>query len=273
MLPSYKYAIIFKTIIKTKLRTDWIKIRIKTRIKDNKMQLTIEHKSRLIPFQIEYRKRRTMEIRIQPPDNIKVLVPAGLSKDIIIREVKGKADWICKKLEEYHGVEYKVIKKAYMDGETFLYLGSSYQLRIIETKYKTPRVNLLQDTVCIYTSTRDEDELKNALEKWYRLRMKEVIAERIRYYQQFFKMTPSGIVIKEQKKRWGSCTSERKLLFNWRLVMAPVSVIDYVVVHEMCHMKHMNHSKDFWNLVEVILPDYKERKKWLKLNGIMLDYK
>jgi predicted metal-dependent hydrolase len=235
------------------------------------MQLTIEHESKLISFQLEYRKRRTIEIRIQPPDTIRVLAPAGLAKGIIINEVKKKAEWICKKLEEYQGLHYVQLKKSYVDGETLLYLGKPYYLKIIDADNKIPRVTRIDNILYVYASSREEEKLKKAIEKWYRQEMVKILGERIQLYQQYFKVMPSGIVVKEQKQRWGSCTSKRKLLFNWKLIMAPIKVIDYVVVHEMCHMVHMNHSKDFWNLVEDIVSDYKEHKKWLKLNGILLD--
>jgi predicted metal-dependent hydrolase len=235
------------------------------------IQLSIEHKSKTIPFQVEFRKRRTMEIRIQPPDQITVIAPLRLSKDTIIKEVQGKADWIIKKLSEYENLNYKNLKKEYIDGEVFMYLGNQYPLLIMDANYKIPRVKFQDNTIVISTSTKEEENLKNALEKWYREKALEVITERIKYYEPYFKVRPSGIVIKEQKKRWGSCTSEKKLLFNWRLIMAPIPVIDYVIVHEMSHMIHMDHSKNFWNQVESILPDYKDRKKWLKLNGILMD--
>lgn len=235
------------------------------------MQVTIEHESKLISFQLEYRKRRTIEIRIQPPDKIRVLAPAGLTKGIITNEVKKKAEWICKKLEEYQGLHYDKVKKSYVDGEAFLYLGEPYYLNIIDADNKIPRVTRIDNILYVYASSREEEKLKKAIEKWYRQEMFKILGERIQLYQQYYKVMPSGIVVKEQKQRWGSCTSKRKLLFNWKLIMAPIKVIDYVIVHEMCHMVHMNHSKDFWKLVDDIIPDYKERKKWLKLNGILLD--
>ena len=80
-----------------------------------------------------------------------------------------------------------------------------------------------------------------------------------------------GIKIKEQQKRWGSCTSKRELLFNWKCIMAPSPVLDYIVVHEMAHMVYMNHSKEFWHLVKKVLPDYVQRKEWLRNNGIKYD--
>jgi predicted metal-dependent hydrolase len=80
-------------------------------------------------------------------------------------------------------------------------------------------------------------------------------------------LKPSGAVVKEQKLRWGSCTSMGIINLNWRLFLAPMRIIDYVIVHELAHLRYHNHSKDFWNLVRSIIPDYEERKEWLRVNG------
>ncbi len=106
-----------------------------------------------------------------------------------------------------------------------------------------------------------------ALEKRYKDAAKEYIPKRVEYYRVLTGGTYSKITIRDQKTRWGSCSSNGTLSFNFRLMLAPPRVLDYVVVHELCHLTHMNHSREFWNMVESILPDYKEQKKWLKDNG------
>ena len=106
-----------------------------------------------------------------------------------------------------------------------------------------------------------------ALEKRYRDAAKDYIPKRVEYYHQFTGGTYQKITIRDQKTRWGSCSSTGTLSFSFRLMMAPPRVLDYVVVHELCHLTHMNHSKEFWKMVEDILPDYKEHRKWLKENG------
>lgn len=106
-----------------------------------------------------------------------------------------------------------------------------------------------------------------ALEKRYRDAAKDYIPKRVEYYHQFTGGKYTKITIRDQKTRWGSCSSNGTLSFSFRLMMAPPRVLDYVVVHELCHLTHMNHSKEFWNMVETILPDYKEHRKWLKENG------
>ena len=105
--------------------------------------------------------------------------------------------------------------------------------------------------------------------KAYKKQIKELIIKRVAFYSDYIPESSkiNRIVIKEQKKRWGSCSVKGNLNFNWKLVFAPPEITDYVVVHEMCHLKHMNHSKEFWREVERILPDYKERRKWLMEYG------
>eukprot|EP00831_Metopus_contortus_P005866 TRINITY_DN12210_c0_g1_i4.p3 TRINITY_DN12210_c0_g1~~TRINITY_DN12210_c0_g1_i4.p3 ORF type:complete len:123 (+),score=27.65 TRINITY_DN12210_c0_g1_i4:169-537(+) len=93
----------------------------------------------------------------------------------------------------------------------------------------------------------------------------------VKYYQKFFAKEPTDIRIKEQKKRWGSCTSKNELLFNWRCIMAKSNALDYIVVHEMCHMYHKDHSKEFWELVASVLPDFEVRKEWLRNYGVRMD--
>ena len=108
---------------------------------------------------------------------------------------------------------------------------------------------------------------RKALENRYRQAAKEYFPARVAYYEKIIGVTHNEIRIRDQKTRWGSCSSKGNLNFNWRLMLAPPRVLDYVVVHELCHRKEMNHSKAFWNAVEMVLPDYKELRKWLRDNG------
>ncbi len=113
-------------------------------------------------------------------------------------------------------------------------------------------------------------EQRAGLERRYRQAAKEYFPKRADYYAQQIGVSYERIRIAEQKTRWGSCSSKGTLSFNWKLMLAPPKVLDYVVVHELCHLKEMNHSPRFWKLVEDIMPDYKEYRKWLKENGSTL---
>lgn len=110
-----------------------------------------------------------------------------------------------------------------------------------------------------------EDEIYELSEK-----AREIIPNRVRYFAELVGVSYGRITIRNQKTRWGSCSSKGNLNFNCLLMMAPAKVLDYVVVHELCHRKEMNHSKEFWSEVERILPDYREQVKWLKNEGSIL---
>lgn len=114
-----------------------------------------------------------------------------------------------------------------------------------------------------------EAELKRlqTLEKRYRNAARSMFQNRVAYYHAFTGGNYTSITIRDQKSRWGSCSSRGTLSFNYRLIFAPPKVLDYVVVHELCHLTHMNHSKDFWNMVEGIMPEYKTYKTWLREHG------
>ena len=111
---------------------------------------------------------------------------------------------------------------------------------------------------------KDEDTAAINKHKKY---ARKIFESRVQYFHQFTGGNYTSITIRDQKTRWGSCSGRGTLSFNWRLILAPPEILDYVVVHELCHLTHMNHSKEFWNLVESVIPDYKIRRKWLKENG------
>ena len=116
-------------------------------------------------------------------------------------------------------------------------------------------------------SQKEKTPYERRLEAPYRQAAKEYIPKRVAYYAQLLDVTYATISIRDQKTRWGSCSSKGNLSFSWRLILAPPKVLDYVVVHELCHRREMNHSPRFWALVESIIPDYKTHRKWLKENG------
>lgn len=236
------------------------------------MTLSVKYGTRTIEFTVIYRKRKTLEIRVEAPGVVSVIAPVGTTEETIKQVVKKKGKWIVQKLFLMQNVDHQKIKREFVSGEAFLYLGRNYTLQLIhDEQLKTPQVKLFHGKFYVTTSTKEEAVIKQAMEQWYRQKTYEKVKERITYYQRHFTNKPTNIKVKEQKRRWASCTANRELLFNWRCVMAPSPVLDYIVVHEMCHMVHMNHSKDFWDLVASIMPDYQERKEWLKKHGVKMD--
>ena len=236
------------------------------------MKLSTQYGDKTIEFEVEYRNRRTLAIQVEPVDKILVLSPIGLPEEIIKDKVKSKSKWIIKKLLDFKDIGYLPFNREFVNGEAFMYLGRNYSLQILFDKnLQRIKVGLSDGKLSISTPTKEQPVLKKAMEKWYRREAKKIILKRIEFYKPKFSIEPRAIKIKEQKKRWGSCTSKGDLLFNWRTVMAPSPVIDYIIVHEMSHLTNKNHSSKFWKSVELILPDYKIRKKWLRDYGIRMD--
>lgn len=233
--------------------------------------MSFDYKSERVEFELKYKNRKTIEIKIDPPDRVTVTAPLGADEKEILSIVQNKAHWITKKLHDIKDISIAEEKK-FQDGDLFLYLGKEYPLKLIMDKgIKNIEVQYCNGNIIIKTPSYDKELLKEAMKKWYRQKTEEIIRERLEYLQKYFDKAPSDIKIKEQKKRWASCTSRGRLLFNWRCSMASVEAIDYIIIHEMCHLYHMNHSKYFWNKVETILPDYKKRSEWLKNNALKID--
>ncbi|NCB41470.1 MAG: M48 family peptidase [Clostridia bacterium] len=234
------------------------------------MQIILENQK--MECRVIYRKRKTLCIQVRPPGDVTVISPKGKTEAEILWLVQSKAKWIQKKLSEMQRIEALNTENKYVDGEAFSYLGQRYILQVrVHQKYKRLQVKIEERNLVVYTSKIEPESTRAALEVWYKKQAMEVIKERIAYYQNVIQIKPSQIVVKKQQKRWGSCTSKHKLLFNFRCVMLPHSILDYIVVHELCHLLQLNHSKEFWRLVEEILPDYKQRKQWLRTHGVEYD--
>jgi len=235
------------------------------------MRSSVIYLDNKIDFDIEYRNRRTMAIQIMPPDKILVVSPLGVPEDIIQRRVRSKGNWIVKKLTQLKGIKLKTPDTLFTDRRQFLFLGKSYPLYILKNDRKRPKVFFSENRFNMELHEYDHEKMKRAMEKWYRGKADRIIDDRVGIYIEKIGKNPQDVKVKEQKRRWGSCTVKGKLYFNWRIIMAPPAIVDYVVVHEMSHLVYLNHSKNFWQKVGSILPDYKKRRKWLKDNGLSLD--
>ncbi len=205
-------------------------------------------------------KRKTLSLIVEPDGTLTVRAPLRMKKADIQKFVEEKQDWI--KRKQARALEDAPTPRRYVDGETFTYLGEEILLRIVPDG----KPALVMDGV--FKLTKSSQPLaKSYFEAWYKKQARVVLTERVVHFARSRKVKPGRIRISSAKTRWGSCSPKKTLSFTWRLVMAPLEIIDYVVVHELCHLEEMNHSKAFWARVEGILPDYKARRKWLKENG------
>ncbi|MDB2092530.1 M48 family metallopeptidase [Clostridium paraputrificum] len=235
------------------------------------MKLGFQYGTKYIDFNVVFKERKTMSIEVEPSGEVNVSSPLGVTEDIILDKVKSKANWIVQKQYEVQSININKINREVVSGESYLYLGRNYSLQIEDINTKDINVKLFRGKFIISTYTRNQDKIKLALENWYREKTLLRVNERVNYYKQYFNIRPKDIKVKEQKKRWASCTSNNELLFNWRCSMAPANILDYIVLHEMTHMIYKDHSQEFWDRMAAVMPDYEVRKEWLRNNGIKLD--
>jgi len=225
-----------------------------------------------IEYSLIKSERKNVSISIEPNKKIRVKAPLVLSDEEIMKTVMKKSKWITGKLFEMREMENRRYHRQYVNGEAFTYMGRNYSLQLIDDKtIKKPTVKLYRGKLYVTTPTRIEEFIRNAIIMWYQDKAKEKIPERVAYYEKFFAEKRGRIIIKDQKKRWASCTKEGTLTFNWKGIIAPANILDYIIVHEMCHLRYMNHSKEFWEMLGRVLPDYEIRKEWLMNNGVKLD--
>jgi predicted metal-dependent hydrolase len=198
-----------------------------------------------------------------------VVVPRSLTQERIKKLLNDKKLWINQKIA-LHPQAKITSEKQYISGEAFSYLGRNYRLKVTEGEL-TP-IKLLQGhlTISAPKGSSESKLIKYALTSWFRRRAELKLREKIIRYSPIVGVETNGYKVKEFQSRWGSCTPRGRVDFNWKIIMAPNRVVDYVVIHELCHLKQHDHSPQFWKLVESIIPDYAECKEWLRVNGSSL---
>lgn len=212
--------------------------------------MRIEIGQQIIECHVSYGPRNKLTIHIEPTGLVTVKAPNGTSDEQVTSAVKQHGERIVQHLQAIAAAREAPGIKEYQEQGRFLHLGHYHLLHeLIETK------------------DRDEEQLKRDLKKFYFSSCKKVIQERIQIYQKQLKVTPRTVEIVESSTKWGSCSSDKHLTFNYRLAMAPVDVIDYVIIHELCHLTHMNHDRSFWRRVGGVMPDYKEKERYLARYG------
>ncbi|MFW5856142.1 MAG: M48 family metallopeptidase [Bacillota bacterium] len=228
----------------------------------------------VINYEIVRSDRKTMGIIVDPDQGVIIRSPKNVTREKIEEVVKKKSSWLLQKLDKVEEIEPAPSPLEFMSGEKLMYLGRRYRLKVKEHDKRQVEVKFYQGKFIVKEPAELKDRREVIREKviaWYRRRADQKIKERVEKYQGRIGVEPSRVKIKKQKKRWGSCSSKGNLNFNWKLIMAPMSIVDYIVVHELVHLKYSNHSRDFWQTVEAVIDDYKQRQEWLRVNGRKLD--
>jgi len=213
-------------------------------------------------------KRKSIAMYINSDAELIVRAPFNTNEEIINKVVLKYKDRLQKTQKEVQLRNLKFNKKEFVNGERFLYLGNHFNLKLVDN-----REILLDFKEEFLLSKKYLSYAKNIFIIWYKRRAYEKISQRVEWYAKKNGFEYNKMNITNAQKRWGSCSHQGNLNFAWRLIMAPLPIIDSVVVHELVHLEVKNHSKAFWNKVEILDPDYKEHKDWLKNNGHLLRLK
>lgn len=217
-----------------------------------------------IHFDIHYKNRTSIGIQIDSYGKIEVQAPKGTPDEMVLQFLEEKWEWIQERIQEMRERSLGPKEKSYDNGESILYLGNAYPIHISQDPDFTQDHAVFKgDMLHIKVKQLEDEKIKQALKRFYYQQCKALVESSIQAHQRHFKTKPRSIRINDSKKTWGTCDSRLQLTFNWKLAMAPMTVIDYVVVHEMCHMVHLNHDRSFWRLVGKIIPDYEQRENWL----------
>lgn len=212
-------------------------------------------------YQLIRSKRKTLALIVKPDGSVLLRAPMRTSQVVIEEFVRKNMRWIEKQQAKALAV-HPSSPRQYTSGETFLFLGGKYPLEIVEGERQALRLN---GTFKLAASRQGEAESDFA--RWYREQARQVITERAEFFAQKHGFRYKGIRITSARTRWGSCSTVGALSFSWRLIQAPLVVVDYVVIHELVHTVIHNHSKRFWQKVETILPEYQEHRRWLREHG------
>jgi len=217
-------------------------------------------------------ERKTTDIVIERNGVVAVRPPKNMSAKKVDAIVESKRMWIYRNLAEWRDLNATAMIREWVNGESFLYLGRTYRLSLVADQECA--LKLKEGRFCLSRKLVDErgaGGAKEVFEQYYTARGIEKISKKIEFYAEKVGVKPTSVNVKDIGFRWASCNKNNGLSFHWKCMMAPLKIIDYVVVHELCHMHYRNHSDLFWNEVDKVMLDYRERKLWLKKYGAGLD--
>tara|TARA_B110000008_G_scaffold236457_1_gene241777 strand:+ start:1223 stop:1936 length:714 start_codon:yes stop_codon:yes gene_type:complete len=212
------------------------------------------------------RTNRLKTISLQVKNQEVVLsVPRFVSDGEIDNIIERKINWINNKLaiEKTNSLD---IKRKYENGDKFLYFGSEYSLKIKDSN--RDNVYLYKNNIIVEVNNNfNATYIRNILKTWYISESKKYLIKTNSYYEILIGVEANKLLFGKYKSKWGSCNSKKIISYDWRIIMAPLEVIHYLIIHELCHIKYLNHSNNFWNTVEKYMANYKLQKQWLKTNS------
>ncbi|MGV3767310.1 MAG: M48 family metallopeptidase [Chitinophagaceae bacterium] len=227
------------------------------------MKQVLQYGRERIELNITYADRKTLGITVTPGMEVLIKAPDSVPMDQLLARVQKKAAWICRQIRFFQTFHPKPAPKEFRGGETHYFMGRQFILRVSTGKKEAIHFDGRQ----IFITARNKTRVKNVLMDWYKLRAREKFVEiAAPVIERFtrYKVAPAGIYVQDMQSRWGSCTPSGRILLNTNLILAPKACIEYVIVHELCHLVHRNHSRKFIALLTKEMPDWEKRKQKLE---------
>ncbi len=222
------------------------------------------------------RRRATVSIAIDPEEGVLVTAPAPATVERLDGIVHAKAQWIVQRLKRRSDLPPGPSTREFVSGETFLYLGRQYRLRVdVAEEHGDVRLDRGWLRVPIPRYLRPKlrpAAVRTALIAWYKRHARGRLRERARAWAEKLGLSLSRVIVTEQRKRWGSASASGAIRLNWRIIQAPMSLVDYVIVHELMHLRHPDHTRAFWTALERVIPDYESRKTKLRALGLQMEW-
>jgi len=209
------------------------------------------------------KRKKTISLQIGSNSEVTICAPYFTPVKEINRFIKEKQNWIDQAIKRQATLQVSQKEKTYETGEIFYYLGQIYPLEAYFEPLENAGVIFWNNRFFLNCPANPEMR-KNYFIAWYKKKARQYLSERVDFYSGMLKLESGGVRITSAESRWGSCSEDNHLSFSFRLIMAPPFVIDYVVVHEMMHIREKNHSSKFWDLVIGVIPDYKAHRRWLR---------
>jgi predicted metal-dependent hydrolase len=228
------------------------------------MELTVDD----LTFEVRYSTRRkTLEIIVDREGDLVLAAPKNTDDRLLADFVREKKIWIYQKLVQKGELLKPQPRKEYVNGEGFLYLGRNHRLKLVENQ-QTP-LKLIDGRFCLRKDF--QGEARTHFINWYSTKAQIYLNKKTQALATRMDVVPDGVKIQDLGYRWGSCGRGDRLYFHWKIILLPREIVDYVVVHELTHLKEPHHSDEFWKQVGQIMPDYERRKGWLAKHGIEVE--
>lgn len=225
--------------------------------------------------------RRSVSLYLYPNKPIKVIAAKNTPQNVIVDFLMAKKDWIEKNFEKFSAIAEKFPEKKIKALEDFPFMGKDRRLKVVITLHKKPFVSLTDEHLLLHIP-RNEWSASSLIQEhptalreirhFYKREAVSFLSQRIQFWSEQMNLRPSQVRFREQRTRWGSCSSRKSINLNWRLIVFTQEIIDYVIVHELAHLEHMNHSDRFWSLVEKHIGNYKELVKSLKESQYLVEF-